>query len=81
MLRLNEAKSLFSNLCTELGFCLSPEACMRIQQELSEDINDFTNAVFTAEGLDPNTADRHLYRQVRAKIVEAFHKSEAIRRA
>jgi hypothetical protein len=32
----------------------------------------FTDAVFTAEGLPPETADRHLYRQVRDMVAAAF---------
>jgi hypothetical protein len=40
------------------------------------DIAGFTDAVFTAEGMDPTTADGHLYRQVKATIAEAFRRSE-----
>jgi hypothetical protein len=38
-------------------------------------VRAFTDAVFSAEGLDPDAADRHLYRQVRDVVASAFQKS------
>jgi hypothetical protein len=40
------------------------------------EVGEFTNAVFVAEGLDPDTADRHMYREVRAMIDDAFRESD-----
>jgi len=62
-----------------LGFCLPPDAEAHLKQTPPSDIVSYTDAVFTAEGLDPSTADRHLYRQVKAVVAEAFRKSEAER--
>ncbi|MGC2235000.1 MAG: hypothetical protein WA584_02395 [Pyrinomonadaceae bacterium] len=61
MLNAAESESLLSKLCIELGFCLPPD-----------DVDDFTNAVISAKGLDPQNMSRHLYGQVRAKVAEAF---------
>jgi hypothetical protein len=36
----------------------------------------FTDAVFSAEGLPPETADRHLYRQVRDLVAAAFRETD-----
>ncbi len=57
-------------LCTQLGFCLSGEATKAIISNPPKDPDAFTEAVIVADGLDPETVDRHLRRQVRACIVE-----------
>ncbi len=66
---------LLGDLCVQLGFCLPPDSQLALQQNPPADPNSFTDAVFTAEGIDPATADRHLYRQVRGMIRDAFRKS------
>ncbi|HYI10836.1 MAG TPA: hypothetical protein VEK57_17380 [Thermoanaerobaculia bacterium] len=76
MLSTKEAAALLSRLCTRLGFCLPPDAEARLTQEPPSDVHEFTAAVFIAEGLDPSTADRKVYRQVKAMVEEAFHRSE-----
>jgi hypothetical protein len=67
-----EVASLLSTLCVRLGFCLPPAESERLCQTVPSSIDAFTDAVFTAEGLPPETADRHLYRQVRASVAAAF---------
>jgi hypothetical protein len=74
MLSSAEVTSLLSKLCLELGFCLPPEDCERLRQASPSDVDAFTDAVFVAEGLAPDTADGHLYKQVRARISDAFHR-------
>ncbi|MCP5020421.1 MAG: hypothetical protein GY930_01485 [bacterium] len=76
MINEKEVRDLLCNLCVELGFCLSPEDGKRIEEDPPSDVITFTDAVFVAEGLDPSTADRHLYRQVRDMIAEAFRRAE-----
>ena len=76
MLSEPEVDSLLNKLCIELGFCLSPESQERIRQNPPETVPKFTDTVFAEEGLDPDSADRHLYRQVRDRVVEAFRASE-----
>jgi hypothetical protein len=76
MLLSREVQSLLSKLCIDLGFCLPPDAQAHLEQSPPSQIGEFTDAVFTAEGLDPTTADRHLYRQVKAVVAAAFRRSE-----
>lgn len=74
MLNAGEVESLLSKLCIDLGFCLPPEDDVRLQKTPPDNVDDFTDAVFLAEGINPQHAERHLYRQVRAMIDEAFQK-------
>ena len=68
----HETELLLGELCTKLGFCLPPLAYEQFTNKPPIDINEFTDAVFFAEGLVPSRADRHLYRQVRAMVADAF---------
>lgn len=72
----SEVESLLSELCVKLGFCLPPEARARIAANPPPNVTELTNTVFAAEGLDPSTADRHLYRQVRTLVAAAFRTGE-----
>ena len=67
-----EVTSLLSRLCGDLGFCLPPAECERLRIAPLVTIDSFTDAVFLAEEMHPDTAERHLYRQVRARVAEAF---------
>ena len=75
MLSRAEAERVLSKLCVDLGFCLPPLAQERLARDPPTDVRAFTDAVFSAEGLDPDTADRHLYRQVRDVVALAFQKN------
>jgi hypothetical protein len=72
-LKPTQVDALLSNLCTTLGFCLPPSDQVALRTNPPRHPDDFTRAVFLAEGLDPATADRHLYRQVRDAVRTAFH--------
>ena len=72
MLETAEVESLLSKLCIELGFCLPPEHENRLIENPPAIIEEFTDAVFRLEGLNAQFAERHLYRQVRDKIAQAF---------
>lgn len=76
MLNEKEVEDLLSRLCVRLGFCLPLDDIVRLRDDPPEEVLAFTNAVFAAEGLDPATADRHLYRQVRDMIADAFQQAE-----
>ena len=77
MLTGHATKVLLDILCIKLGFCLPPDAYDALVANPPADINEFMKAVFVAEGFeDSSTADRHLYRQVRASVSEAFRHSE-----
>ena len=74
MLDATEVESLLSKLCVDLGFCLSPEEENQLLKAPPIDVDTFTDTVFLAEGIDPEYADRQLYRRVRAIISQAFQK-------
>jgi hypothetical protein len=76
MLTTSEAAAVLSVLCTKLGFCLAPEVEARLAEAPPPDVHHFTEAVFIAEGLDLSTADRKLYRQVKAIVANAFRESD-----
>ncbi len=44
---------LLDELCAELGFCLPSRARAQLLQSPPTDPDEFTNAVFAAEGMDP----------------------------
>lgn len=72
MLTSNATARLLDTLCVRLGFCLPPVEMHRLCQHPPADVQAFTDAVFIAEGMDPELADRHLYRQVRDLVRMAF---------
>ena len=71
-----DVEVLLDRLCTKLGFCLPPEARIELRTNPPTDAIAFTDAVFLAEGLDPEIADRHLYRQVRDCVSLAFQTAQ-----
>jgi hypothetical protein len=75
MLSENEVRTVLSKLCVKLGFCLPPVAQQQLASDPPPDVRGFVDAVFAAEGLDPATADRHLYRQVRDMVSDAYRKT------
>ena len=75
-LTASDVEVLLDRLCTKLGFCLPPEARIELRTNPPTDAIAFTDAVFLAEGLDPETVDRHLYRQVRDSVNFAFQNAQ-----
>lgn len=73
-----EVRGLLSQLCVRLGFCLPPLELERMAAAPPTGIDEFTHAVFIAEGLDPIGSDRHLVNQVREMVAEAFVRHESI---
>ena len=76
MLTEREVALLLDELCAELGFCLFPDQVERLAKNPPSDPASFTNDVFRAEDLDPETEHRRLYRQVRDRVALAFIRSE-----
>jgi hypothetical protein len=68
----SEIDNLLTKLCVELGFCLPPSALLRLQNSPPADIDSFTDAVFAAEGLDPQFVNRRLRAEVREMIRAEF---------
>ena len=75
MLSESEVRTILSKLCVKLGVCLPPGAQQQLASAPPANVRGFVDAVFAAEGLDPATADRHLYRQVRDMVSEAYTKT------
>ena len=73
----DEVEKLLGQLCVDLGFCLPPDAQDRLIENPPGDTDAFTDAVFLAEGMDPKTARRDLYCQVRDCVSAAFAKAGA----
>jgi hypothetical protein len=72
MLSPHATEVLLSRLCIDLGFCLPPEVQRTLKEQPPLDAKAFADAVLLAEGLDPETADLHLYRKVKAMISTAL---------
>ena len=68
----SEIENLLTKLCVELGFCLPPSTLLRLQNSPPADIDSFTDAVFAAEGLDPQFVNRKLREEVREMVRAAF---------
>jgi hypothetical protein len=68
----SEVETLLGQLCVDLGFCLPAESQDVLIDNPPSDPQAFTDAVFVAEGLNPQTARRDLYRQVQDCVASAF---------
>jgi hypothetical protein len=68
----SEVEALLGKLCVDLGFCLPPDAQDQLIENPPSDTRAFTDAVFIAEGMNPETARRELYRQVQECVSAAF---------
>ena len=80
MLSYEEAAWLLNDLCVRLGFCLPPKEIERLEANPPSDIDGFTRAVFVAEGMNPDTAERKIYRQVRHIVAAAFERAASSKR-
>ncbi len=76
MLTQDAVKVLLDKLCIQYGFCLPPASYDVLVEQPPQDPLSFTNALYMAEGLDPATADLHLYRKIQRVVTEAFQASE-----
>lgn len=72
-----QVERLLQDLCRDFGVCVRPDSLPQLMQELSTGIDEFTDAVFRAEGCDPfaDVPLRHR-RQVRAVIADFFKRVE-----
>ena len=72
-----QVEALLYELCGVLGFCLPPDEQARLRESPPTDVDEFTDAVIRAEGLDPHAdIPRHLHRDVRARVAEHFRKAD-----
>jgi hypothetical protein len=66
-----EVERLLDQLCTDLGFCLPESQYARLKGMLPMSVDAFTDAVFWAEGLEPQ-AKTDLRKQVRERVANKF---------
>jgi hypothetical protein len=73
----SEVASLLDRLCANAGFCLPSAEHDKLLENPPGDPAAFTDAVFLAEGLDPQTAQLSLYRGILNFVTAVFrHSSE-----
>jgi hypothetical protein len=70
-----EVRQLLDELCVDMGFCLPPLARSQLEQMPPGEADAFARAVFVAENLNPEVADRQLFHQVRDRIADAMRRS------
>lgn len=58
-------EALLDELCVVLGFCLPPDAISEIRSNPPVGVDDFTDAVIRAEGMDPILINSGLRRRMR----------------
>jgi hypothetical protein len=66
---------LLDDLCTCLGFCVPPEDQARLRASPPTTPDAFTDAVFVAVGLDPETSDSRLRQGVYDQVAVVFDRS------
>ena len=70
-----EAEKLLGVLCVKYGFCLPPLWQARLQTCPPKSVAKFTDTLFHAEGLDPATVGRAMYRGMYEEVRAAFERS------
>jgi hypothetical protein len=68
----SQVEALLYRVCVELGLCLTPDTYDHLVTHAPTDVASLTDAIFVAEGIPPETANRKLYGQVRACVEEAI---------
>lgn len=77
LISAEEAEKLLGTLCVKYGFCLPPLWHARLRDCPPRSIAKFTDTVFHAEGLNPETADRATYKAMAEEVRLAFQRSKA----
>ena len=75
-----DAARLLDELCAKLGYCLPRDDQRRIVDDPPDTVDAFTDAVVTAEGLDPLLIATEQRQQVRRIVADAFDEPRHPRR-
>jgi hypothetical protein len=67
-----EVETLLADLCVGYGFCLPSQEHDKLLANPPQEVSAFVDAVFIAEGLNPETASRSTYRAVRDRVAASF---------
>jgi hypothetical protein len=70
-----EAEAVLGTLCVKYGFCIPAVWHASLRDCPPKSIAKFTDTVFHAEGLDPRTADRSMYKAMIKEVRAAFERS------
>jgi len=70
-----EADKVLGVLCVKYGFCLPTLWHARLVKCPPKSVAKFTDTVFHAEGLDPATVARAMYRTIYEEVRGAFERS------
>src|SRR4051812_2387632 len=71
----SEVETLLADLCVGYGFCLPSQEHDKLLANPPQEVSAFVDAVFIAEGLNPETASRSAYRAVRDRVAASFARS------
>jgi hypothetical protein len=71
----SEVETLLADLCVGYGFCLPSHEHDKLLANPPQEVGAFADAVFIAEGLNPETASRSTYRAVRDRVAASFARS------
>jgi len=72
-----EIGRLLAELCVKLGFCLPPEEQARLEDSPPLGVDALTDAVFLAEGFDPQLVDDEVRQQVRELVAKYLEEGTA----
>ena len=68
----SDVEALLYRVCVDLGLCLNSDTYDQLVTHASDGIDAMTDAIFTAQGMNPSTADPKLYGRVREYVAAAF---------
>lgn len=75
-IELNERGVIrLQNNLAKLGFTLFQPDFTVLAARLPENVQEFVDAIFVAEGMNPHSVDRNLWRQVRDAVINAHDQS------
>lgn len=74
-LNRSEVETLLNDLCVTYGFCLPSQEHDKLLADPPQEVGAFVDAVFIAEGLNPETASKSTYRSVRDRVAASFARS------
>lgn len=69
---MTNVQLLLNDLCSKLGYCLSPAEQEKIVADPPPTVDAFADAVIRAEGLDSILIDTQQRRQIRDLVAAAF---------
>lgn len=69
-------EEVLRRVCVELGYCSLGETYDRLMDSPLPTISEFVDAIIVGEGLNPETTDNRLLRQIRDIVIEAVERHD-----